>query len=90
MAAQARPARTFAAPAGNAECARRLALAVPIGRERGFTADRIGSRMKLADAKEQTRPPEAPVPGSLSGPAALRFWTAVIVTGVTRDSAGRD
>ena len=42
--------------------------------------------MKLTDAKGQA--PEAPVPGSLRDPAALRFWTAVILTGVAAGLGG--
>ncbi len=37
--------------------------------------------MKLTDAEAPASRPDTPVPGSLADPAALRFWTAVVLTG---------
>ena len=44
--------------------------------------------MKLADAQAQAPRTEGPAPGSLVDPAALRFWTAVILTGVAAGLGG--
>jgi chloride channel protein, CIC family len=44
--------------------------------------------MKLPDAQGQAPRTEGPAPGSLGGPPALRFWTAVILTGVAAGLGG--
>jgi chloride channel protein, CIC family len=44
--------------------------------------------MKLEDAPGQAPRTEGPAPGSLGDPAALRFWTAVILTGVAAGLGG--
>ena len=48
----------------------------------------MASRTKTADADNAARRSEAQVPGSLGDPAALRFWTAVILTGVAAGLGG--
>ncbi len=48
----------------------------------------MASRTELAEANAQGLRPEALVPGSLGDPAALRFWTAVILTGVAAGLGG--
>jgi hypothetical protein len=42
----------------------------------------LASRTKLADAAGEGRASEAQVPASLHDPGALRFWAAVVLTGV--------
>ncbi len=46
------------------------------------TEKALPSRKRIADADDAAPRSEGQVPGSLGDPAALRFWTAVILTGV--------